>query len=50
MGDLGREELGGVGRCREEGNNVWMWLEGARREGLRELGTKERGCGGGWSG
>ena len=27
---------------REEVDNVWLWLEGARREGLRELGRKER--------
>ena len=27
---------------------MWLWLEGARREGLRELGRKERESGGGW--
>ena len=26
----------------EEGDNVWLWLEGARRGDLRELGRKER--------
>ena len=31
MGELGR---------REEGDNVWLWLEGARREGLREEGER----------
>ena len=28
---------------REEGDRMWWWLEGARREGGRELGRKERG-------
>ena len=27
---------------REEGDSVWWWLEGFRREGGRELGRKER--------
>ena len=39
---IGGAREGGVGRSREEGDNVWLWLEGARREGLRELGRKER--------
>ena len=35
VGAIGGGREGEVGRSREEGDNVWLWLEGAREEGER---------------